>query len=178
MALSEHVVADYQTTQLSLKGHPVEFLRQGFAAAGLVACAQTLGMKDASPVSTAGVVLVRQRPGTGVVCFITIEDETGVANLVVLPEVFGRYRREIMSARLLEVHGRIQRTDQAAEVVHVLVHRLVDRSEALRALAEPELDLKPRLARSDEVTRTPLGQTPTPMHPRQVRVMPPSRDFH
>ena len=178
MAPSEHVVADYQTTRLSLKGHPMGFLRQGFAARDVVACAQVLGLKDASPVSTAGVVLVRQRPGTGVVCFITIEDETGVANLVVLPEVFERYRREIMSARLLEAHGRIQRTEQAEEVVHVLVHRLVDHSGALRALAEPELDLKPLLARSDEVAKRPLGQTPTPVHPRQVRVMPPSRDFH
>ncbi len=179
MALSEHVVADYQTTRLSLKGHPMGFLRDGFATRGVVACAQVMKLKDASPVSTAGVVLVRQRPGTGVVCFITIEDETGVANLVVLPEVFERYRREIMSARLLEAHGRIQRTEQAEEVVHVLVHRLVDRSVALRALAEPELDLKPLLARSDEVARNrPMGQTPTPMHPRQVRVMPPSRDFH
>ncbi len=179
MALSEHVVADYQTTRLSLKGHPMGFLRDGFAGRGVVACAQVMGLKDASPVSTAGVVLVRQRPGTGVVCFITIEDETGVANLVVLPEVFERYRREIMSARLLEAHGRIQRTEQAEEVVHVLVHRLIDRSAALRALAEPELDLKPLLARSDEVARNrPMGQTPTPVHPRQVRVMPPSRDFH
>ena len=67
--------------------------------------------------------------------------------------MFERYRREIMSARLLEAHGRIQRTEQAEEVVHVLVHRLVDRSSALRALAEPELDLKPLLARSDEVAR-------------------------
>ncbi len=179
MALSEHVVADYQTTRLSLKGHPMGFLRQDFAARGVVTCAQVMKLKDAAAVSTAGVVLVRQRPGTGVVCFITIEDETGVANLVVLPEVFERYRREIMSARLLEAHGRIQRTEQAEEVVHVLVHRLVDRSAALRALAEPELDLKPLLARSDEVAKNrAMGQTPTPMHSRQVRVMPPSRDFH
>ena len=179
MALSEHVVADYQTTRLSLKGHPMGFLREGFAGRGVVACAEVAGLKDASPVSTAGVVLVRQRPGTGVVCFITIEDETGVANLVVLPEVFERYRKEIMSARLLEAHGRIQRTDQAEQVVHVLVHRLVDRSEALRALAEPELDLKPLLARSDEVARnTPVGRPRNAVHPRDVRVMPPSRDFH
>ena len=179
MALSEHVVADYQTTRLSLKGHPMGFLREGFAGRGVVACTQVMGLKDASPVSAAGVVLVRQRPGTGVVCFITIEDETGVANLVVLPEVFERYRKEIMSARLLEAHGRIQRTDQAEEVVHVLVHRLVDRSEALRALVEPELDLKPLLARSDEVARNaPVGPPRNAVHPRNVRVMPPSRDFH
>ncbi len=179
MALSEHVVADYQTTRLSLKGHPVGFLRQGLTERGLVSCSQVMEIQDARPVSTAGVVLVRQRPGTGVVCFITIEDETGVANLVVLPEVFERYRKEIMSARLLEAHGRIQRTEQAKEVVHVLVHRLVDRSSALRALAEPELDLKPLLARSDEVARnSSIGAPRAAGHPRDVRVVPPSRDFH
>ena len=173
------MVADYQTTRLSLKGHPMGFLRAGFTRRGVVSCAQVMTLKDASPVSTSGVVLVRQRPGTGVVCFITLEDETGVANLVVLPQVFERYRREIMSARLLEAHGRIQRAEEAAEVVHVLVHRLVDRSEALRALAEPELDLKPLLARSDEVARNaPVGPPRNAVHPRNVRVMPPSRDFH
>ena len=183
MAASEHVVADYQTTRLSLKGHPMGFLRQDFASRGVVSCAQVAGLDDARPVSTAGVVLVRQRPGTGVVCFITIEDETGVANLVVLPKVFERYRKEIMSARLLEAHGRIQRTEQAKEVVHVLVHRLIDRSAGLRALAEPELDLKPLLARSDEVARnSPVGMREPPVvqavHPRGVRIIPRSRDFH
>ena len=113
------------------------------------------------------------------VCFITLEDETGVTNLVVLPEVFERFRKEIMSARLLEAHGRVQRTEQAEEVVHVLVHRLVDRSASLRTLAEPELDLKPLLARSDEVARNaPVGRPQAASHPRQVRIIPPSRDFH
>jgi error-prone DNA polymerase len=179
MALSEHVVADYQTTRLSLKGHPMGFLRQGFAARAVIPCAQVATLRDGAKVATAGVVLVRQRPGTGVVCFITIEDETGVANLVVLPQVFERYRKVIMSARLIEVQGHIQRTEQAAEVVHVLAHRLIDRSPALRTLAEPQLDLKHLLAFGDEVVKNGPGGSRRPAaHPREVRVMPPSRDFH
>jgi error-prone DNA polymerase len=179
MALSEHVVADYQTTRLSLKGHPMGFLRQGLAQHGVMACKAVAGLSDGAKVSTAGVVLVRQRPGTGVVCFITIEDETGVANLVVLPEVFEQFRRVIMSARLIEVHGRIQRTEQAAEVVHVLAHKLVDQSALLRTLAEPQLDLKHLLSSADEVAKNiPVGNRRLAAHPREVRVMPPSRDFH
>ena len=184
MALSEHVVADYQTTRLSLKAHPMSFLRQGFRARRVASCAELAGLADRAPVVVAGVVLVRQRPGTGVVCFITVEDETGVANLVVLPEPFEAFRKQIMSARLLEAHGHIQRADQAPEVVHVRVDRLVDRTAELRALAEPELDFKPLLARSDEVARnSPVGADrrtlpPQAVHPRNVRIMPPSRDFH
>jgi error-prone DNA polymerase len=191
MALSEHVVADYQTTRLSLKGHPMGFLRAGFTAARVIRCSEVAGLKDGAPVSTAGVVLVRQRPGTGVVCFITVEDETGVANLVVLPKVFERYRKEIMSARLLEAHGRIQKTTQAEEVVHVCVERLVDRSDRLRELSEPQFELKHLLAWGDEVVKNGPGGSdrrnhypnkPEPpqlaVHPRGVRVIPPSRDFH
>jgi error-prone DNA polymerase len=180
MALSEHVVADYQTTRLSLKGHPMGFLRQEFASRGVIPCVGVARLRDSAKVATAGVVLVRQRPGTGVVCFITIEDETGVANLVVLPEVFEKFRKVIMSARLIEVHGRIQRTEQAEEVVHVLAHKLVDRSASLRALAEPQLDLKHLLSPTDEVVKNGPGGSNRRVaaHPREVRVMPPSRDFH
>ena len=184
MALSEHVVADYQTTRLSLKAHPMSFLRAGFAARRVTCCRDLATLADGAKVVVAGVVLVRQRPGTGVVCFITLEDETGVANLVVLPGEFERFRKEIMSARLLEAHGRIQRAPEAPEVVHVRVERLVDRSSALRTLSEPELDLGPMLARSDEVAKNrPTGvdrRDPPPLavHPRNVRIMPPSRDFH
>ena len=184
MALSEHVVADYQTTRLSLKAHPMSFLRADFAGRRVARCSDLAALADGAKVVVAGVVLVRQRPGTGVVCFITLEDESGVANLVVLPGEFERFRKEIMSARLLEAHGRIQRAPEAPEVVHVRVERLVDRTSALRTLSEPELDLGPLLARSDEVVRnSPTGvdrRDPPPLavHPRNVRIMPPSRDFH
>ncbi|MGC1304420.1 MAG: error-prone DNA polymerase [Caulobacteraceae bacterium] len=177
MAMSEHVVADYQTTRLSLKAHPMSFLRAAFAASKVATCADLAALADSAPASVAGVVLVRQRPGTGKVCFITIEDETAVANLVVLPEVFERFRKIIMSARLLEAHGRIQRASDAEEVIHVLVHRLVDRSAGLKALAEPELDLGGLLSK-DSPSRKRTDSRRPPVHPRNVRIMPPSRDFH
>jgi error-prone DNA polymerase len=172
MSAGEHVAADYRATRLSLKGHPMGFLRDAFARRGLVTCAG-LDLPDAVAVKAAGVVLTRQRPGTGVICFITLEDETGVANLVVTPRVFEQHRKVIMSARLIEVHGRIQRAAEAPEVIHVLAHRLIDRTAALRALTEPDLELGPALDGGGRVR----PHTP-PIHPRNVRVMPPSRDFH
>jgi error-prone DNA polymerase len=179
MAASEHVVADYQTTRLSLKAHPMSFLRPSFAARRVRACADLEPLADSKPASVAGVVLVRQRPGTGKVCFITLEDETGVANLVVLPEVFAKFRKIIMSARLLEAHGRIQRAEDATEVIHVLVHRLVDRSAGLRGLAEPQLDLDGLMFGGDVPGGRPGEDRRQPhSHPRNVRIMPPSRDFH
>ena len=181
MSLGEHVVADYRTTRLSLKGHPMAFLREGFSARRVRPCSELAQLGDGAAACVAGVVLVRQRPGTGVVCFITIEDETGVANLVVLPQVFEQYRKQIMSARLLEAHGRIQRAPEAPLVVHLRVERLLDRTAALRTLAEPELDLKPP-ARADEARSGGRGREPSrpplAVHPRAVRIMPPSRDFH
>jgi error-prone DNA polymerase len=135
----------------------------------------------------AGVVLVRQRPGTGTVCFITLEDETGIANLAVMPEVFKTYRRTIMSARLLEVHGRVQKSPEG--VVHVLALKLIDRTGALKQLDQPA-DLFAGLAPTDPVkTGGPHGGGPQSSakgvkeryragHPRDVRVILPSRDFH
>jgi error-prone DNA polymerase len=183
MAVSEHVVADYQTHRLSLRDHPMSFLRSGITALGARPCAALKEMADRQRLITAGVVLVRQRPGGGKVCFITVEDETGVANLVVMPEVFAKYRKVIMSARLMLAEGRIQRSPEG--IVHLLCHRLADESPRLAALTEPDLFAPDRssigdtLARADEVKR---GERPVPpprhSHPRNVRVLPRSRDFH
>ena len=110
MSLSEHVVNDYQTLRLSLKAHPMQFLRADLAAKKIVPCATLRQMKDGAFVRVAGVVLVRQRPGSakGVV-FMTIEDETGVANSVVWPNALEKFRKVVMAARLIVVSGRIQR---------------------------------------------------------------------
>ena len=170
MALSEHVIADYQTTRLSLKGHPVSFLRADFAAGGIKTCAELARMDDADPASCAGVVLVRQRPGNGIVCFMTIEDETAVANLVVMPKVFEAYRKVVMGARLVVAVGRVQRSPEG--VVHLMVYKLIDRSAELRRLSEPELPL---------LAPSPASQIKRPAHaghPRNVRILPNSRDFH
>ncbi len=182
LGLAQHVLADYQTTRLSLKAHPVSFLRQAFDKEGIIPCASLIRLKDRAAVCTAGVVLVRQRPGTGKVCFITLEDETGVANLVVMPEVFAKYRRAIMSARLIVAHGRIQKSVEG--VVHVQAHRLVDRTAALKVL-DREADLFAGLP--DTSAPVDHGRTDGPSaggpsgsgrHPRDVRVILPSRDFH
>ena len=156
----------------------MSFLRRGFDGAVVKPCEALKTLPDRRPVSTAGVVLVRQRPGGGKVCFITLEDETGVANLVVMPEVFAKYRKVIMSARLMRVEGRIQRSPEG--LVHVLCHRLADESPRLVALSEPTLfDRGEALARGDEVRpgARPVAP-PRHGHPRNVRVLPKSRDFH
>ena len=179
MAPSEHVVADYQTTRLSLKAHPMSFLRPSFATRGITTCADLARLRDSEAASVAGVALVRQRPGNGLVCFVTLEDETGIANLVILPKVFDQFRKIIMSARLLEAHGRIQRAPDAPEVIHVLVHRLVDRSAGLRGLADPQLDLGDLMFGGDVPGGRPgHDRRHAHSHPRNVRIMPKSRDFH
>jgi error-prone DNA polymerase len=175
MSLSEHVVADYQTTRLSLKGHPVQFLRGLLSGEGAVTCEAVRNALDGRRLKAAGVVLVRQKPGSakGVV-FITIADETGVANVVVWPTVMTRFRREVMGARLLEVQGRAQRSPEG--IVHLVAERLVDRTPDLQRLSEREL--KPQLSRADEILH-PQDRAQAPrIHPRDVRVLPRSRDFH
>jgi error-prone DNA polymerase len=162
MALSEHVVADYQTTRLSLKEHPMSFLRERLAAERVLDCRRFEALDDGRSARVAGVVLVRQRPGKGLVCFVTLEDETGVANLVILPKVFDRYRRAIMTSRLLLAEGRMQKSPEG--VAHLQVYRLTDRTSDLQRLSEPDLFA--------------AEKPPRPRHPRNVRVMPPSRDFH
>ncbi|WP_324260710.1 error-prone DNA polymerase [Altererythrobacter sp. H2] len=176
MAPSEEVVADYQTTRLSLKAHPLAFLRPILAERGFVKAADLRARKHRAMVQVAGVVLIRQRPGSAKgVCFITLEDETGVVNLVIWPDLMEKQRKVIMGARLMEVRGRVEYDD---EVIHVIAQHLTDATAALHALAD---DLLPAsLARADEVNRPLEGRTGTRSggHPRDVRIIPPSRDFH
>jgi error-prone DNA polymerase len=135
MPLQEHVIADYQTTGLSLKAHPLRFLRAEFAAEGIETCSEAVQRPDGAKVRVAGVVLVRQRPGSAAgVVFATIEDETGVANVVVWPAIIERYRRALIGSSLMLVTGRIQRSEEG--VVHLIADRLDDRSAALRELDE------------------------------------------
>jgi len=147
MPLSEEVVADYQTTRLSLKAHPMAFLRPELAERGFVRACDLRNRKYRSMVQVAGVVLIRQRPGSAKgVCFITLEDETGVANLVVWPDVMEKQRKIVMGARLIEVRGRVEYDD---EVIHVIVHSLTDASAKLYALSDDMLDAP--IARADHV---------------------------
>lgn len=173
MPLPEEVVADYQTMRLSLKGHPVQFLRQRLAAEGVISCADANAAPDGRRVRVAGVVLIRQRPGKGTAVFITIEDETGVANALLWARDMERQRRAVMASRLMLVEAEVQRS--AEGVVHLMVRRVVDRTDMLDHLTTAQ-PLVPQLARADEVSRP---QRPHPRsHPRNVRILPRSRDFH
>ncbi len=185
MPLPEQVVADYQTIRLSLKGHPMEFLRSMFARERVVPCKDVCHRNDKRRISCAGVVLVRQRPGSakGVV-FMTLEDETGIANIVVWPKVMEQYRKEVMGARLILVEGYIQSSPE--EVTHLVAQRMVDRSHDLVGLANDALGRKhavpagPALVEPLNDDRRDLGEnSPQKIrHPRDVRILPPSRDFH
>lgn len=173
MPLSEEVVADYQTQRLSLKAHPLSFLREMLTHRGFLPCGELGKRKHQAPVQVAGVVLIRQRPGSAKgVCFITIEDETGIANLVIWPDMMKRFRKAIMSARLLEVRGRVE-TD--GDVIHVIVSHLTDATHSLHALSDDLLT--PAMDNGDHVNR-PLPARSPHRHPRNVRIIPPSRDFH
>ena len=172
MPLSEEVVADYQTQRLSLKAHPLAFLRADLVERGFVRAADLRQRKERSAVQVAGVVLIRQRPGSAKgVCFITLEDESGVVNLVIWPDLMARQRKVIMGARLMEVRGRVEYDD---EVIHVIATHLTDATPSLHALSE---DMLPhRVDRTDHVQRPLPGSRGG--HPRDVRVIPKSRDFH
>ena len=173
MPVCEHVVADYQTTRLSLKAHPMSFLRASMTRQGYVPNRDLGRMRNGQSLKLAGIVLIRQRPGSAKgVCFITLEDETGVANLVVWPKVMTAFRKVIMQARIIDVTGVVQRSD---DVIHVVAHHLKDRSDALDRLADGAMPVP--LARADEV-RKPIPSGSRGGHPRDVRVIPKSRDFH
>ena len=177
MPASEHVVQDYQTTNLSLKAHPMSFLRERYAKERIRSTVEAVALGDGRRVDVAGVVLVRQRPGSasGVV-FMTIEDEVGVANIVVWPKVMERHRAVVMGARIIHVSGYIQYADN---VTHIVARRLYDRTNDLGFLSEEfQSDpLKGALANADEVQR-PIPEQRQSSHPRNVRIMPRSRDFH
>ena len=185
MPLPEQVVADYQTIRLSLKGHPMEFLREKFSRERIVACRDVNHKNDKRRVRCAGVVLVRQRPGSakGVV-FMTLEDETGIANIVVWPKVMEKYRKEVMGARLILVEGYIQSSPE--EVTHLVAQRLIDRSHDLIGLANDALSRKPAVPAGpalveplhDDRRQHPDNPAQKIRHPRNVRILPPSRDFH
>jgi error-prone DNA polymerase len=186
MRLSEHVVNDYQTLRLSLKAHPMSFFRPRLRQEKMASAVDIRGFKDGAVVRCAGVILVRQRPGTakGVV-FMTLEDETGVVNAVVWPKTLERFRKIVMTARLIAITGRIQRHE---DIIHVVAGKLEDLSPWLRDLTEQRQQVAIPIARADEVIRPEPGSArdratglvpPRPArHPRDVRVLPKSRDFH
>jgi error-prone DNA polymerase len=161
MPLSEHVVNDYQTLKLSLKAHPMSFLREHCNEQRITDNVKLKTIKNNALVSVAGVVLVRQRPGSakGVV-FLTLEDEFSVCNVVIWPHVLETHRSIVMGARLMLIRGRVQKSN---DVLHVVANRVEDKTGWLKLLIEDQ-----------DVPKNP----PSARHPRQVRVIPKSRDFH
>jgi len=173
MPLSEEVVADYQMTRLSLKGHPMQFLRGHFAAEGALSCAEVDAARDGRRVRVAGVVLIRQRPGKGNAIFITLEDETGVVNALLWARDLEKQRRAVMAARLMMIDGVVQKSKEG--VTHLMASRIVDATAAMDRLSEAHR-AKPELCRSDAVLHPEYRAQGG--HPRKVRVLPKSRDFH
>jgi error-prone DNA polymerase len=153
MELSEHVIEDYRTLSLSLKAHPVSFVRSNLSAMKVTATNELINGKDGMTVRVAGLVLVRQRPGTASgICFITIEDETGTSNLVVFEKLFNQYRKEIVHSRLLMVEGKIQKE---GEVIHVVVSKCHNVSALLHPLSQSESKSSEHLTTDDAVSSSP-----------------------
>jgi error-prone DNA polymerase len=163
----------------------MEFLRPMFTKERVIACEAVSHANDKKRVRCAGVVLVRQRPGSakGVV-FMTLEDETGIANIVVWPKVMEGFRKEVMGARLILVEGYIQSSPE--QVTHLVAERLFDRSHDLVNLANDALGRKPALPVGpalieplhDDRRQHPDNPAQKIRHPRNVRILPQSRDFH
>ncbi len=154
MPLGEHVIEDYARLRLSLKAHPLALLRDWLGTRRIVTARQLWDIPPGRRVTVAGLVLVRQRPGSAKgVIFATLEDETGFANIIVWPTLVERYRSTILTARLLAATGQLQREGR---VIHVIAERLVDLTGELRRLQAHSLDpriLDGAMSHADEIRR-------------------------
>jgi len=168
--LGEEVTADYMTLRLSLKAHPLALLRTRLRREGILAHAELGTIENGKLVTIAGLVLVRQRPGSarGVI-FATLEDETGPANVIIWPDIFDRFHRVVLSARLLAVTGKLQRE---GIVIHVIAEHLVDLTHLLAGLGTPTEAL------FEAILEAPLFRSDVIKHPRHDKRTFPSRDFH
>ena len=166
MPLGEHVVEDYASLSLTLKRHPLAFLRAELAREGLVTAAELARLPVDRRLAIAGLVLIRQRPGSanGVV-FITIEDETGIANLIVWPPILERFRRAALGATLLRCTGKLQREES---VIHVVAERLDDLTPRLNTLRDRTGDTEPR----------PLRKPPLALPRKGARLRSPRHRHH
>ncbi len=170
MQLGEHIVHDYATLRLSLKAHPLALLRKRLTTHGIMPNAKLAKMKDGARITVSGLVLVRQRPGTAKeVIFVTLEDETTIANVIIWPSVFEKFRRTLLSARLLSVHGKLQRQGL---VMHVIAERLEDLSDELDILLLDEKNPPPV-----DIPEAPRAYVKTKKR-RGPQIAPRSRNFH
>jgi error-prone DNA polymerase len=170
MTQSEHVIQDYATTSFSVKAHPVSFVREKLIQLHVTSTRGLTEKKNGDRVKVAGIVLVRQRPGTAKgVCFMTIEDETGWANAVIWPSLFDSQRKVILQSTLIMLEGKLQ---IEGEVIHVIVERCYNISGLLKQLSphENRLDSVATFAFPDK--------TPEPIVKSTARkVFPDARDF-
>jgi error-prone DNA polymerase len=191
MSLGEHVVEDYQTLGLSLKAHPMALLREELTARRAIKAELLPSLRNNQRTRVAGLVLVRQRPGTASgVIFMTLEDETGIANIVVWPQLFEQFRAEVIGGRLVAIDGPVQ---SESGVIHVIAERVLDWTPLLAQISSAGEELI-ATARADEPRRG-VGADPRqikaqhgPRHPRNVRIelgvsdaadaMPKGRNFH
>jgi error-prone DNA polymerase len=172
MPLGEHVVEDYASTSLSLKRHPLAFLRAELAQDGIVAAAELATLPVECRVQVAGLVLIRQRPGSAKgVIFITMEDETGIANLIIWPPILERFRRTALGATLLYCKGRLQREEG---VIHVVAEDLRDLTSRLSTLRDRTGAEKPRAPPFKLSERVP-GHDPRDLFEPTINIH--SRDF-
>ena len=166
MTDGREVVEDYRATQLSLRAHPLFFLRNELDDMGIVRCADLQHIRDGRNIEVAGVILVRQRPGSAKgVLFVTIEDETGIANAILWPDRFEIYRRQVMAASMIAIRGRLQKE---GEVIHVIADRIVDHDAMLRSIGRTGFTVAP--GRGDGATN---GGGPDSREPLRQR----SRNF-
>jgi len=167
MTAGGEVVEDYRHIGLTLRSHPVSFLREDLRRRRIVSCAEAMDERDGRWLEAAGIVLVRQRPGSAKgVMFITLEDETGIANLVVWAKVFEQHRRTVLSAGMVAVRGRIQRE---GEVVHLVARRILDLSAELASVGEREGKFPVPYAHGDEVTNGGSAPDPRELPPKGLR---------
>ncbi|RWB05977.1 error-prone DNA polymerase [Mesorhizobium sp.] len=138
MPLGEHVVHDYRSLGLSLKAHPLAFLRQRLDRSGVTPNARLGQVRDGKRVSVAGLVLVRQRPGNAKAIFLTLEDEQAVANVIFWERTFNRYRPIVMGARLIRVTGKLQ---SESDVIHIVAEKVEDLTPWLSVLLQEKPDV-------------------------------------
>ncbi|WP_439605259.1 error-prone DNA polymerase [Shinella sp.] len=172
MRAGHEVVEDYAHTGLTLRQHPIAFLRNDLRQKGMVTCAEAMGTRDGRWLMTGGLVLVRQRPGSAKgVMFLTLEDETGIVNAVVWPTLFERQRRVLLSSSMMAINGKIQRE---GEVVHLVAQRLFDLSDDLGRLGERDEQFPLPHGRGDEFAHG--NGAPDPRE--RPKAAAPSRDIY
>jgi error-prone DNA polymerase len=179
MTEGREVVEDYRAVQLSLRAHPLAFLRPELERRGFVPCGALRDLPDGARVRVAGIVLIRQRPGAGNVTFITLEDETGIANAIAWQRIFDAHRRIILSAAMVGIHGVVQKEGQ---VIHIVTGRLEDLTPLLGEVGDR--DFPHRTGPGDGARNG--GYDPRERLSRPVRLPPgrdgglriKSRDFH